>query len=243
MTKTALLIAIEGIDGAGTTTQSRLLVDWMNANGLPAYLTCEPSQGPIGLLLRQILSHQMRPLDSASLALLFAADRTDHLQNEIAPQLAQGNHVITDRYVYSSLAYQSLDQDLGWLAEINRMAPEPALTVYLRTDPDMARERLKARKSQRDLFEVLELQRRIAMNYDAILGSSMTDGAWVLDPAGSRWSHRPPLIPEKKMVHRRLLPDLERQPQCAILDGSLSVETLHEQLRELIAKVDLQSNS
>ena len=73
------LIAIEGIDGAGTTTQARLLHQALDAVGIPAHLTREPSDGPIGLLLRQILAGAHTPTDSTTLSLLFAADRADHL--------------------------------------------------------------------------------------------------------------------------------------------------------------------
>src|SRR5688572_30541516 len=78
-----LLIAIEGIDGAGTTTQARRLVEWLEASGRPAHLTREPSTGPIGELLRRMLGGAFAPVDAGAVALLFAADRLDHLAREV----------------------------------------------------------------------------------------------------------------------------------------------------------------
>src|SRR5512139_742195 len=111
-----LFIAIEGIDGAGTTTQAKLLFDGLRARGLPVHLTREPSDGPIGVLIRQILTGRVvvpglqgpRAPDWATMALLFAADRLDHVEAEIAPNLADGVTVVSDRYDYSSVAYQSV---------------------------------------------------------------------------------------------------------------------------------------
>src|SRR5574341_1198614 len=92
-----LLIALEGIDGAGTTTQAALLCDWLRGMGTRVHRTQEPSAGPIGQLLRLLLRGPLR-VDPAAVALLFAADRLDHLAREIEPQLASGAHVVTDRY-------------------------------------------------------------------------------------------------------------------------------------------------
>src|SRR4051812_35922446 len=102
------LIALEGVDGAGTTTQAQRLAVLLGAR---AHVTREPSGGPLGQLLRQLLSGAHADLDPAAVALLFAADRLDHLSREVEPALARGQHVITDRYLLSSLAYQTVDGD------------------------------------------------------------------------------------------------------------------------------------
>jgi dTMP kinase len=219
------LIAIEGIDGAGTTTQARSLVEWLNASGYAAHLTCEPSAGPMGVLLRDVLGQRTRPMDPAAVALLFAADRVDHIRVEIEPNLARGTHVVTDRYIYSSLAYQSINLDYEWVAEINRLAPEPDLTIYVRTDPDLACQRRQHRGSAEELYDGMDLQRRIAARYDTILGSSPTDGSWSLDPDGSSWIRQGSGHPGIRM------------PQCAIVDGALPIDVLQKQLRNLVQKV------
>jgi dTMP kinase len=108
-------IVFEGIDGAGTTTQSRLLQETLTRDNVPIHLTAEPSDGPIGLIIRQILGGRivvkgmsgLRPPRWPTMALLFAADRLDHLESEILPNLADGITVLSDRYVYSSLLYQT----------------------------------------------------------------------------------------------------------------------------------------
>src|SRR4051794_5711725 len=99
------LIVLEGIDGAGTTTQAQRLGKHFGAR---VHVTREPSDGAAGILIRQILRGEYHPYDHTALALLFAADRLDHLKREIEPQLQKGVHVISDRYVISSLVYQSL---------------------------------------------------------------------------------------------------------------------------------------
>jgi dTMP kinase len=212
------LIAIEGIDGAGTTTQASALVEWLRSSGQAAHLTWEPSAGPIGTLLRQVLARRTRTLDPAATALLFAADRVDHIRAEIEPCLVQGTHVVTDRYVYSSLAYQSIELDYDWVAEINRLASEPDVTIYVRIDPGLARQRREQRGSEDEIFDAIDLQRRISSKYDAIFGSTTVAGSWVLDPAGSGW-----IQPGSGVLRAGM-------PRCAIVDGALPVDVLQEQL-------------
>lgn len=165
----AFFIAFEGIDGAGTTTQSRMLVDWLNENGQKAHLTCEPSGGPLGTLLRSILKQQTTLPSPEAIALLFAADRLDHTRHTIDPQRKAGVHVISDRSVYSSLAYQSIESPLEWVSEINRFAPEPDITYYLRVDPDEARARRIARGEEAELFDEDVFQNQVSDRYDQLL--------------------------------------------------------------------------
>jgi dTMP kinase len=114
-----LFIVIEGVDGAGTTTHTALLRKAFHANGTPAIATREPSDGPIGALIRQILKGRVvvppgrhldrgRPCGWKTMALLFAADRMDHAEAIVQPGLDEGLVVISDRYDMSSVAYQSI---------------------------------------------------------------------------------------------------------------------------------------
>lgn len=165
-----LFIALEGIDGSGTTTQARRLRDWIAQQTTKTVVTtCEPTTGPIGTLIRGYLRREIEDPSGKTLALLFAADRIDHVQREIAPHLKAGHIVISDRYVYSSLAYQSLSVDLEWVSLLNREAPEPDLTIYLQVDAETALRRVDARGQARELFEALELQKQIAARYDSLL--------------------------------------------------------------------------
>jgi dTMP kinase len=167
-------IVIEGIDGAGTTTQARLLGERLRGSGRRVHVTAEPSGGPIGALVRQILSGRLRgkgpdgPFDPESLALLFAADRLDHARTEILPALAAGIDVISDRYTLSSLAYQALTTgDPTWVGVINGRAPAPGVTILLRVVPAVAFARRRSASHAREIFEKAEFQRRVAAAYEA----------------------------------------------------------------------------
>jgi len=102
------LIVLEGLDGAGTTTQARRLVEHLRRRGQRAHGTREPSDGPIGRLIREMLVGQHAvaagAIRQSTFGLLFAADRMDHLQREVEPQLAAGVTVISDRWYHLSLA-------------------------------------------------------------------------------------------------------------------------------------------
>lgn len=171
-----LLIVLEGVDGAGTTTQSARLCDALRPK-LPVHSTREPSVGPIGGLLRQALTGRWVTPSSigprapgwVTLSLLFAADRQDHLEAEILPLLAEGVNVVSDRYYHSSVAYQSISAGRGpdtiaWIQELNRHARRPDLTLVLDVPPAVAEQRRRARGS-RELFDDLELQTRLAQFY------------------------------------------------------------------------------
>lgn len=166
------LIAFEGLDGSGQTTQAKLLTHWLDAKaGVPARYTKEPSGGPIGLLLKRALAPrspegpEIRAISPATIALLFASDRLDHLENEVLPLLRQGILVVTDRYILSSLAYQSLELDSRWVALINRYAPPPALTLFLDVPIRVCLERIRNRHPQPELFESAAILRRVERRY------------------------------------------------------------------------------
>ena len=164
-----MLVVIEGIDGAGTTTQARLLGAALEERGVSAHLTREPSDGPIGKLLREILAGAHAPTDAATLALLFAADRADHIQREVNPALERGQVVISDRWYHSSLAYQGSEEDRAWIAELNRRARRPDLTLLLEVHPDEAARRRTAAARSEELFDALEIQRRVAAGYRQVV--------------------------------------------------------------------------
>jgi dTMP kinase len=173
------LIVLEGIDGSGTTTQAQRLVAALQQQGRSALFTCEPSSGPIGTQIRQLLGSVRgdtpQPGEEASrawdtLALLFAADRLDHVARELRPALAAGSIVVCDRYDLSSYAYQSATAEPGtdplpWLRALNQRAPRPDLTLVLDVDPAIAEQRRIARGLPAELFERRDLQRRLARLY------------------------------------------------------------------------------
>lgn len=164
-----LLIVLEGIDGAGTTTQTRRLAQALTARNLPVHATREPSDGPVGKLLREILTGAHAPMDQTTLSLLFAADRADHLQREVEPALARGQIVISDRWYHSSLAYQGTGEERLWIAELNRRARHPDLTIFLSVRPEEAARRRVGDNRTEEIFDHLSTQRRVAEGYRAVI--------------------------------------------------------------------------
>ncbi len=163
---------LEGLDGAGTTTQAQCLAERLRARGRRVHVTAEPSSGPVGALVRQVLTRRVAGggggagFDPAALALLFAADRLDHVAAEIAPRLAAGVDVVSDRFTLSSLAYQAAScGGLDWVAAINGRALAPDVTLFLEVDARTALGRRFAAATRREIFEVPAFQRRVARAY------------------------------------------------------------------------------
>jgi dTMP kinase len=164
-----MLIVLEGIDGAGTTTQAARLAEALRADGRDVHLTREPSDGPVGTLLREFLSGNHAPVDQTTLALLFAADRADHLHREVEPAIARGAVVISDRWYHSSLAYQGTDEKRAWISVLNERARRPELTVFLDVDPEVAARRRSAARRREEIFDRIETQRAIADGYRSVI--------------------------------------------------------------------------
>lgn len=160
-------IVIEGIDGAGTTTQTNNLARSLEAGGVDLMTTREPSDGPIGQLIREILHRKIEKVAPPAVALLFAADRVAHLSREIEPALRAGKLVVSDRYYHSSLAYQSQFDDWDWVAAINRHAPAPDLTFIIELEVAEASRR-RAERSAEELYDDFEFQKKVAAAYGAM---------------------------------------------------------------------------
>ncbi|MBY9014409.1 MAG: dTMP kinase [Candidatus Lokiarchaeota archaeon] len=162
----SLFIVLDGIDGSGTSTHSNLLAGFLSLKGLKTFLTQEPSSSEIGKLLRTYLKNERIPASTD--ALLFAADRVLHYKNEIKKKLEDGYIVISDRYIESSIAYQSSQSEnisIEWVKNINKFAGKPDLTIILDIDPKFS----LARKHQKalDKFEdtsLLEKVRKVYLN-------------------------------------------------------------------------------
>ena len=154
-------IVIEGIDGAGTTTQAKLLA----SNIKNAIFTFEPSNNPIGLFIREILKGQI-VVNESSLPYLFSADRTEHLfgQSGVIENINNGKIVICDRYFFSSIAYQSLSFPKDKIISLNEDFPLPEIVFFINTPVEEAMKRINCRK-ERDMFDSETLQKRILNNY------------------------------------------------------------------------------
>jgi dTMP kinase len=189
-------IVLEGIDGAGTTTQCGLLAKRLRKEGVAVRTTREPSDGPVGTTIRQILAGRIvgaggRAPGWATMALLFAADRMDHVEAEIEPFLGQGGVIISDRYDASSLAYQSVSSGRGgeatveWIRTLNKNARRPDVTIVLDVSAEVAVTRREARGDAAQLYEQNELQRALCVFYKDLQRHIPNDRVVVVDGTGN----------------------------------------------------------
>jgi dTMP kinase len=189
-------IVLEGIDGAGTTTQCGLLAKRLRKEGLSVRTTREPSDGPVGTTIRQILAGRIvgaggRSPGWATMALLFAADRMDHVEAEIEPFVSQGGVMISDRYDASSLAYQSVSSGRGgeatveWIRTLNKNARRPHITIVLDVAAEVAVMRREARGDAAQLYEQNELQRALCVFYTDLQRHIPNDRVVVVDGSGN----------------------------------------------------------
>ena len=191
----AKFIVVEGIDGAGTTTQGQDLAVYLQQKGRPTIFTKEPSRGPVGATIQLALAGRITGrvlngtdgnppvsdddpamstrLDSRTMALLFAADRFDHLKAEIKPNLEKGHTVICDRYLMSTLAYQGLRLERDWLLSINRFALTPDLTIFLDTDVVSARTRFRSTRWSSDIYEGIAEQKQVREKYHDLINAEI----------------------------------------------------------------------
>lgn len=152
---------LEGIDGSGKSTQLMLLAKRLREEGVPCLTTREPTDGPMGKLLRQVLTGQVE-CDSRVVAPLFAADRLDHIlhrENGLLRAVEDGAVVLCDRYYFSSYAYQGVDFPLEWVIELNQPCAQllrPTATLFLDVDPEPALERIAQNRTRTELFETRE---------------------------------------------------------------------------------------
>jgi dTMP kinase len=182
--KKGLLIAIEGQDGVGTTSVSKMLYDRL-VNTIPVSLTQEPSTGPIGRRIRQILGKNFKKIPARAMELLFRADRVDHDRTLIRPYIRKGITVITDRHYVSTLVYQvaaKVDWELGEeeprfnvLDEMGKMYDAfrlrdeimiPDLTLLLRVSEGERIQRMRKRGQEEELYESALFQKKVAILYE-----------------------------------------------------------------------------
>jgi len=147
-TKRGVFICVEGLDGSGKTTQAKILVRNLRRRGVEAVYTTEPSAGKVGKLIRRFVLNRQKRVPVALEALLFAADRVDHVEAVVKSLLEQGKVVVCDRYVYSTLAYQgAAGLSLEWIECVNRFALGPHLALFIDVPSDVVVKRLKRKKT------------------------------------------------------------------------------------------------
>ncbi len=158
-------IVFEGVDGSGKTTQAKLLVDLFKKNKIPAVYTKEPSKSKVSVLIKNILKEKTK-INAAALQLLFAADRTVHLEKEIIPQLEKGITVVCDRYFFSSLAYGKMSGvSLEWLMAVNSTFLSPDLVIFVDALPSECIRRINASRDKKELFEKEEKLSKTRENF------------------------------------------------------------------------------
>jgi dTMP kinase len=165
-----LFIVLEGPDGAGISTQTALLHSGLVQRGIKAIATKEPTNGPIGSVVRQALSHRLvyppdQPVSDDVMALLYAADRLDHIRADIIPRLEAGTHVVCDRYRLSSYAYQGLTMGQDWVRALNKRSISPDVTFFIDVPPAVSQQRIKTRGGYVELYETEERLSPIYANY------------------------------------------------------------------------------
>ena len=221
-------IVFEGIDGSGKSEQYGRLTEKLRKD-YDVLITSEPTKGmPIGNLIRQVLYGEEETTEEA-LALLFAADRVDHTERKIKPALEEGKIVISDRYVYSSLAYQSKgmnkELELDWVKTINRFAIKPDVVVFLDITPEEGQKRLvdgQIRVKDHTYFEDIVKQEKIRSVYYRLFNIEKGD-LWGFVKEGKK----------KKEV------ELSNVNDTIVLriDGSLSKDRIHRIINKNIIKI------
>ncbi len=172
-------IVFEGIDGSGKSTQIKQISRRLKISGYTVYSTFEPTDGPIGSLIRQMLSGKLAT-DQRTIASLFAADRTDHLvnmENGIRHKVDQGAVVLCDRYYFSSYAYHAQYMDMEWVIHANSLNADilrPDVTIFIDVDPKICFERIKNSRSSFEMYEKIDIMKKVRTNYfkafDALKG-------------------------------------------------------------------------
>ncbi len=165
-----LFVALEGIDGSGKSTQARLLADKLTREGHKLHATFEPTDGPVGTMIRAILKGHTAT-DERVIAGLFVADRLDHLLNKeygIIKKMEEGYTVVCDRYCFSSYAYQGSHMSMNWVIDANAMSASilrPDLNIFIDVPVDMCMQRITAHRLQVDLYETLEQLTTVKNNF------------------------------------------------------------------------------
>ncbi len=156
-----MFIALEGIDGSGKSTQIKMLADYLKNQGRDVYLTREPSDLNIGKTIRKYLTGELKT-DNRVIAALFVADRLEHILDDKEGLLkikSDGRDIITDRYYFSSYAYQSVDMPMDWIINANSEAAKllkPDATIFIDITPEQAMERINTNREETELFENAE---------------------------------------------------------------------------------------
>lgn len=161
-------IVFEGIDGSGTSTQIKRLAERFNKDEV--FVTAEPTSGETGKFLRKMLKGDFQ-VDEKTAAFLFAADRCEHIfgKDGIISQTEKGKTVISDRYFFSSLAYQSVSCGKELPELLNSVFPLPEILFYFKINPEISISRVNSRGETKEIYEKISFQKKTAELYDSII--------------------------------------------------------------------------
>lgn len=163
-------IAFEGIDGSGKSTQIALLEKKLKEQGIPVYLTREPTDGPYGAMLHTIMTGRLDACEE-TIAALYVADRMDHIKNTrngLLKKIESGITVITDRYYFSSYAYQGAHMSMDWTIMANSVCADalrPDLNLFLDLEPEISYQRICQNRTDFEIYEKLDNLKRTREKY------------------------------------------------------------------------------
>jgi dTMP kinase len=180
-----LFVVLEGPDGAGISTQTALLHSGLVHREFKAIATKEPTTGPIGALIRQALTHRLvyppaQQIGDDVMALLYAADRLDHVRADILPRLDAGTHVVCDRYRLSSYAYQGVTMGQEWVRALNKHSIAPDVTFFIDVPPEVSQQRIKLRGAYVEMYETEERLRPVYANYLQLIDEARKEGERII---------------------------------------------------------------
>jgi len=185
-----MFIALEGIDGSGKSTQIAMLREYMEKRGRRVYETREPSDLRTGRTIRQYLTGELRA-DNRVIAALFVADRLEHIldgEEGLLKKKNDGYDIITDRYYFSSYAYQSVDMPMDWIISANSVAAElmkPDVTIFIDIMPEEAMSRISANREGTELFETTDRLRATRDKYfEAFRKLKESESVEIIDGSG-----------------------------------------------------------
>ncbi len=163
-------IVFEGIDGSGTTTQIKKLAERFPKEKV--FVSAEPTKNETGLFLRRMLKGEFS-VNEKTASFLFAADRCEHLygKNGILEQIQNGKIALSDRYFFSSLAYQSVSCGKNFPEHLNSFFPLPEILFYFKINPEISINRVTARGEKTEIYEKIEFQKKTADIYDQVINS------------------------------------------------------------------------
>lgn len=183
-------IVFEGIDGAGKSTQIELLKKKLVNSGRKVFITAEPTQSVTGGILRDALSGNYKR-SASEFAAMFLADRVFHNVNPncgIEQALQNGYDVISDRYYYSSFAYQGMESDIDWVINMNINCPDirkPDLCIFLDLDAEKSKSRIDQNRATVEIFEKAELLEKIRNKFFDVFKRLEGENIKIIDAGGS----------------------------------------------------------